>query len=275
MLINYKNKMNKMLKINLVGSENIQVQIEEGQKIKDIKKKLIELGYEINGINFICKGNILNDNDDLSLKGIHSNSTIVYYFSDGRKIKKNPDFKKIKIAFPEIKTDKSVHTENKDEDEGKDNNQNNQNEEKENKEKKKEDDEEALLKKYSSIIKISTYKKNKEDTEKILTNLKSLKNDIYQKICGEKKDSFFALLEKPIDQTDLNIVKANYKDFIELIEDKNKININLTAEETEFIKTQMSKYRMDKEQVILSYINNKFDQEKTINELNSLQNNKK
>ena len=266
--------MNKMLKINLVGSENIQVQIEEGQKIKDIKKKLIELGYEINGINFICKGNILNDNDDLSLKGIHSNSTIVYYFSDGRKIKKNPDFKKIKIAFPEIKTDKSVHTENKDEDEGKDNNQNNQNEEKENKEKKKEDDEEALLKKYSSIIKISTYKKNKEDTEKILTNLKSLKNDIYQKIC-EKKDSFFAPPNNSINQEDLNIVKANYKDFIELIEDKNKININLTAEETEFIKTQMSKYRMDKEQVILSYINNKFVQEKTINELNSLQNNKK
>ena len=275
MLINYKNKMNKMLKINLVGSENIQVQIEEGQKIKDIKKKLIELGYEINGINFICKGNILNDNDDLSLKGIHSNSTIVYYFSDGRKIKKNPDFKKTQIAFPEIKTDKSVHTENKDEDEGKDNNQNKQNEEKENKEKKKEDDEEALLKKYSSIIKISTYKKNKEDTEKILTNLKSLKNDIYQKICGEKKDSFFELLNNPIDQTDLNIVKDNYEDFIELIEDKNKININLTAEETEFIKTQMSKYRMDKEQVILSYINNKFVQEKTINELNSLQNNKK
>lgn len=275
MLINYKNKMNKILKINLVGSENIQVQIEEGQKIKDIKKKLIELGYEINGINFICKGNILNDNDDLSLKGIHSNSTIVYYFSDGRKIKKNPDFKKIEIAFPEIMTDKSVHTENKDEDEGKDNNQNNQNEEKENKEKGKEDDEEALLKKYSSIIKISTYKKNKEDTEKILTNLKSLKNDIYQKICGEKKDSFFKLLKKSIDQDDLDIVKNNYKDFIELMEDKNKININLTAEETEFIKTQMSKYRMDKEEAILSYINNKFVQEKTINELNSLQNNKK
>lgn len=261
-----------MLKINLIGSENIQVQIEEGQKIKDIKKKLIELGYEINGINFICKGNILNDNDDLSLKGIHSNSTIVYYFSDGRKIKKNPDFKKIEIAFPEIMTDKSVHTENKDEDEGKDNNQN---EEKENKEKKKEDDEEALLKKYSSIIKISTYKKNKEDTEKILTNLKSLKNGIYQKICGEKKDSFFELLKNPINQEDLDIVKDNYEDFIELIEDKNKININLTAEETEFIKTQMSKYRMDKEQAILSYINNKFVQEKTINELNSLQNNKK
>ena len=268
-----------MIKVNLVGAENIQVQIEEGQKIKDIKNKLIELGYEIKGINFIFKGNTLNDNDDLSLKGIHSNATIVYYFLDGRKIKKNPDFKKNEIAIPKIhynKTNKSVPTENKEEDEGNIKYQNNQNEEKENKEKEKEDEEIALLTKYSSIIKILTYKKNEEDTEKILKNLKRLKNDIFEKICIDKNKKYFLeLLKKPINQDDLNTVKDNYKDFIELIEDKDKVNINLTAEESEFIKSQMNKYKMDEAEIILSYINNKFDKEKTKNVLDSLQINKK
>ena len=93
--------------------------------------------------------------------------------------------------------------------------------------------------------------------------MKDNNNKIYEEIC-ENKDTFIKLLKNDIKKDDIEIYKQYISVAKNLIEkpENDKFNINITNSEEEYIKT-WERRGLEKETIILEYVKNKFDEEKT------------
>ena len=223
--------------------KNFTIIVERPNKtIKEIKEDLgKKIGIRIENIKLLYSSEELKNEKTLKDYDIHNGTTIFTLIKDYKKIKNNNI-----INEENNKTDNNIDDSNKKEESTKFTLDN------------------INLKIYSSIIKILTYENSdKKYINLILDNLKKNHNKIYKEIC-ENKDTFIKLLKNDIKKDDIEIYKQYISVAKNLIEkqENDKFNINITNSEEEYIKT-WERRGLEKETIILEYVKNKFDEEKT------------
>lgn len=252
-LVCYKDKINIPLEVK----SDTTIEELKGLLTKEMEKNT-NYKYSFYEIKLLFSSEILEDKKMLSNYNIQSGSTMFFYY---KKKKAKNKGKKEEIS----------------------NNQNNniqidkvdgENEQKGN---KKENSKENLST-YSAIIKILSYD-NSDNITTILRYLKNEKSTIFAEI-QRNKENFKNLLKMVIDDGDISFYINNYDIVIELKrviranngeinenqDSKNdKYRILLGEEDEKFINLWIykSKKRLDKETIILEYVKNKFDQNKT------------
>jgi len=228
--------------------KNFTIIVERPNKtIKEIKEDLgRKIGIRIENIKLLYSSEELKNEKTLKDYDIHNGTTIFTLIKDYKKIKNISQLKENYNNDENNKTDNNIDDSNKKEESTKvilDN---------------------INLKIYSSIIKILTYENSeKKYINLILNNLKDNHNKIYKEIC-ENKDTFIKLLKNDIKKDDIEIYKQYISVAKNLIEkqENDKFNINITNSEEEYIKT-WERRGLEKETIILEYVKNKFDEEKT------------
>lgn len=249
---------------------NIQLEVTSDSTIEELKglltselEKKFDNKYSFSEIKLLYSSEILEDKKILSNYNIHGGSIIFFYY------------KKKKAKNKGKKEDSSNKTNNNILDKNDDGNKpkgNNNEETKEN------------LSIYSSIIKILAYN-NPSNIKNILQYLYDKKQNIFNEI-QRNRESFSNLLKMAIDDGDISFYKNNYDIVFELkkvigqnneIQDSqnDKYRIVLNEEDEKFINlwTYKSKKRIEKETIILEYVKNKFDQNKTSLRLMEILNN--
>lgn len=252
-LVCYKDKINIPLEVK----HDTTIEELKGLLTKEMEKNT-NYKYSFYEIKLLFSSEILEDKKMLSDYKIQSGSTMFFYY-------------------------KKKKAKNKGKKEENSNNQNNniqidkvdgENEQKGN---KKENSKENLST-YSAIIKILSYD-NSDNITTILRYLKNEKSTILAEI-QRNKENFRNLLKMVIDDGDISFYINNYDIVIELKrviranngeinenqDSKNdKYRILLSEEDEKFINLWIykSKKRLDKETIILEYVKNKFDQNKT------------
>ena len=242
-----------------------KIKIENVYKtIKDIKEELgkqIKVGVE--DIELIFCTQTLKNDKMLKEYEIQNGVTIFSIFKEPKNIK----------TVPQLVVNTNKRNTKKKNDDNNINNENNNNDNKDNIEDSPNIEFDNInLKIYSSIIKILAYKnddnnENAEDIMKlIMKNLKEKYDMIYQEIRAHK-EYFIKLLKKDIKKEDIEIYKQNIiiaKNLIEKQKEENddKFDINITNSEREYIMTWERK-GLEKETIILEYVKNKFDEDKT------------
>lgn len=228
-------------------------------KIKEIKEKLKDkLNSNIKDIKLLFSSQLLEDHQTLDHYKIENGNTIFYYNKKSKQKKGVKNIGDNNNKPPEDK-EKGNEMENKIEKE----------EEKERIEPKTEKVELEseilkLLNLYSTLIKILTYNKE-ENMDLILNNLKTKYTEDFNKILANK-NKFFEQFKKPITQEDIKVYEENYMIAQNLNETSNnteeKFDIRITDTERQYFNYWENK-GMAKDDIILEYVNNKFDVKKT------------
>ena len=238
--------------------KNFTIIVERPNKtIKEIKEDLgKKIGIRIENIKLLYSSEELKNEKTLKDYDIHNGTTIFTLIKDYKNIKNVSQLKENYNNYNN--NDNNIIN---DENNKTDNNIDDSN-------KKEESTKFTLdninLKIYSSIIKILTFENSDSDyINLILNNLKENHNKIYKEIC-ENKDTFIKLLKNDIKKDDIEIYKQYISVAKNLIEkqENDKFNINITNSEEEYIKT-WERRGLEKETIILEYVKNKFDEEKT------------
>ena len=228
--------------------KQIILEVAKNTQIKEIREILgqkIHIDYK--DIKLLFCSQDLSDNQTLEYYNIQDGSTIFYYNKKAKSSKNktknsdkyNKDDKGDEIIKPKEELD--ILQEDKE-----------------------------TLKIYSSLIKILTYQKedNMKIMKLILDNLKnSYKED--SEIITKYRDIFLNFLKEPINQEDIDVYKNNYLKAHNLIKkpaddkkEEEKFDIYLTDTEELYFNYWESR-GLEKETIILEYVKNKFDKEKT------------
>ena len=240
-------------------------------KLKQLLEQKAENKYTYNEINFLYSSQILDDNKNLSSYNIPNNNIIFYYYTKKKaKGNKADTTNKANNIINKIDSNDSIVIDNNiNQKNGENNNEINES-----------------LNIYSSIIKILTYY-NPSNMRVILDYLNKNNENLFKDIV-KSRDSFEDLLKLPISNDDIHFYKENYDKVLDLkkaINNHNNNEINngnnnkeiiiINEEDDKFIrscifKSKKYKKKLDKETIILEYIKNKFNKEKTSLELKEM-----
>ena len=258
-LSNYKDKKNYKFEVKPETTAK-----ELKYKLKKHLEEIAQYKYTYYEINLLYSSQILEENKTLSNYNIQNNNTIFYYYKKKKaKGNKADNTNKINNNLKKLDSNENINIDD--------------NLDKKNGEKN--DEINDLLSIYSSIIKILTYY-TPSNMKKILEYLHKNNEKLFKEII-KSRESFESLLKMAISNDDIHFYKENYDKVLELkkainnnnnneINNKNdnKEKIILNEEDDKFIrswifKSKKFKKELDKETIILEYIKNKFNKEKT------------
>ena len=265
----YKDKTNIPIEVKPESTaEEIKI------KLKQLLEEKAEYKYTYYEINLLYSSQILDDKKNLSSYNIQNNNRIFYYYKRKKAKGINATNKTNNSIIKQIDSIDSINIDDKmNQKEGENNNEINES-----------------LSIYSSIIKILTY--YEPSYMKIILDYLSGNNTKLFDQIKHDRDNFASLLKMAITNDDIQFYKENYDKVLVLkkaikehnnnnnnnnnnisnnnnnISNNNKEIIILNEEDDKFIrswilKSNQLKKGLDKETIILEYIKNKFNKEKT------------
>ena len=230
--------------------------------IRQVKEELRNIiRVDLDNIKFLFSSQNLEDDKTLEDYNIQNGNTIFYYY-------KKPKAQKTKNKIPDKKpeiNDNINNNLNNDDNIISDNPNKKDNETNENSQLEEigEEVDKYNLKIYSSIIKILTYKDSNK-MEQILKNLKEKNYTDFQNIY-KNKIKFTEYLKTPITKDDVKNYRQYYVKAKNLLDEQGpngKFEILITDGEEEYIKSWKKK-GLEETTIILEYVKNKFDKQKT------------
>ena len=255
----YKDKTNIPIEVKPESTaEEIKI------KLKQLLEEKAEYKYTYYEINLLYSSQILDDKKNLSSYNIQNNNRIFYYYKRKKAKGINATNKTNNSIIKQIDSIDSINIDDKmNQKEGENNNEINES-----------------LSIYSSIIKILTYYEPSY-MKIILDYLSGNNKKLFDQIKNDR-ENFASLLKMAITNDDIQFYKENYDKVLVLkkaikehnnnnnnnISNNNKEIIILNEEDDKFIRSWISKSKqlkkgLDKETIILEYIKNKFNKEKT------------
>ena len=263
----YKDKTNIPIEVKPESTaEEIKI------KLKQLLEEKAEYKHTFYEINLLYSSQILDDKKNLSSYNIQNNNTIFYYYKKKKAKGINSTNKTNNSIIKQMDSIDSINIDDKmNQKEGENNNEINE-----------------LLSIYSSIIKILTY--YEPSYMKIILDYLSGNNKKLFDQIKDDRENFASLLKMAITNDDIKFYKENYDKVLVLkkaikehnnnnnnnnnnninnnISNNNKEIIILNEEDDKFIrswilKSKQLKKGLDKETIILEYIKNKFNKEKT------------